>query len=190
MADVPKLDDPIPPWIKYGFKPAATKKTGKFEDPPWCPPPPRKQGEDDAHYYARMKEERERAPRKRSGGAGGWCFAFPDVCYVPGDPPWPFPFPNIGYLKDAVNCATTVFAEGKPLCNETSEIPNTHWDEMGAVGGVSSGTVAQKLQFIEYSSKVFVENKAVPFHGCKTAHNCNNIIGSFNKPGQKKVWVK
>ncbi len=190
MVDIPKPDDPVPPWIRFGFKPAATKKTGSFENPPWFAPTPRKDGETDAQYYKRQKEERERAPRKRSGGAGGWCFAFPDVCFIPTDPPIAIPFPNIGYLKDAVNCAMTVMAEGKPLCTEISEIPVTYWDDIGTVGGVCSGTFKQKVQFIEYSSKVFAENKAVPFHGCRTAHNNNNMIGKFNKPGQKKVWVK
>jgi hypothetical protein len=192
MADErPKPEEQVPPWIRFGLKPAATKKTGSYEDPPWVADVPRKPGEDDGQYAKRNKEERERAPRKRSGGAGGWCFAFPDVCYIPTYPsPTPIPFPNIDYLKDAINCTVTVFAEGKPVCHENSEIPITHWDDPGVVGGVCSGTFKQKVRFIEYSSKVFVENKALVFQGCRTTHNNQNIIGKFNKPGQKKVWAK
>lgn len=53
-----------------------------------------------------------------SGRTGGWCFAFPDICYIPGSPPVPIPVPNIGYLKDAIKCAITVKVENKPMVVE------------------------------------------------------------------------
>ena len=52
-----------------------------------------------------------------------------------------------------------------------------------------AGTVEDKINFLEYSSKVFVEGKAIVYLGVKTAHNKYNAIGKFDKPAQKKVWV-
>ncbi len=186
----PKPEEAIPVWVRFGLKPAATKKTGSYEEPPWFVPLPRNEGESEADYAKRMKEERIRAMRPRGGGFGGWCFAFPDICFIPTDPPIAIPFPNIGYLKDAINGTVLVFAEGKPILHEASQIPVTYWDEMGSVGGICSGTFKQKVDFLEYCAKVFVENKAVVYLGAKTAQNNNNIIGKFIKPGQKKLWVK
>ena len=172
----------------FGMYPAATKKTGSYVDPPMFEPMDKREDESWVEYYARKKEERKRKPRPRKK-TGGWCFAFPDVCFIPGDPPIPFPFPNWGMLADAVMCATTVKVEGKPIVVETSEIPNTKGDEFGTNGGVLSGTFTDKVNFLEYSSKIFVEGKAIVYLTCKTAQNNYNTLGKFVKPAQKKVWV-
>lgn len=175
--------------MMLGMKPAATKKTGSYEGPPPFNPPPRKPEESWAEYHTRRKKEDKRKKRPRKG-SGGWCFAFPDICYVPGAPPIPIPFPNIGYLKDAIKCALTVKVENKPMVLETSEIPMTKWDDPGTVGGVVSGVNMNKINFLEYSSKVFVEGKAVVYLGCKTAQNNYNALGKFVKPAQMKAFVK
>jgi hypothetical protein len=60
---------------------------------------------------------------------------------------------------------------------------------MGSQGGIRSGTVADRVTFLQHSSKVYVKGKAVVYLTCKTAHNNYNAIGKFIKPGQKKVWV-
>ncbi len=176
--------------MRHGMQPAATKKTGSYEDKPLFEPIDKREDETWAEHEQRKQQERKRKRRPRTRKkTGGTCFSFPDLCFLPTVPKVLVPFPNIGYLKDAVKCSVSVMAQNKPIVVETSEIPNTHWDTPGSAGGLISGTVEHKINFLEYSSKVFVEGKAIVYLGVKTAHNKYNAIGKFDKPAQKKVWV-
>lgn len=184
----PEEKEPDDPLLFVVMYPAATKKTGSYVVPPVFVRPKRRPDETVEQFREREKEERRRLPRPRKK-SGGWCFAFPDVCYLPTDPPMPFPFPNWGFLKDAVGCISTVLAEMKPIVVETSEIPFTTGDEPGVRGGVLSGTVASKVTFLEYSSKILITGKSVVYLGCRTAQNNYNIIGKFSAPAQNKIQV-
>lgn len=188
MADEQPGQDQQPNPLLLNLRPAATKKTGSYVEPPRFEPMDKRPEESWAEYHERRKKERKRAPRPRKS-AGGFCFAFPDICFVPGDPPIPLPFPNWGFLKDAVACIETVLIEGKPIVVESSQLPSTTGDEWGSQGGVLSGTVADRVDFLQYSSKVFVQGKALVYLGCKTAQNNYNMLGKFVKPAQKKVWA-
>ena len=179
MADTSQSEELKKPWF-FGMYPAATKKTGSYVDPPVFEPIEGREDESEEAFFERRKEERRRRPRPRKS-QGGWCFAFPDLCWVPGDPSFLLPFPNFGFLKDAIKCIATVKIEGKPVIVQTSEIPKTTGDEFGRKGGLISGTTADKVSFLQYSSKVFVKGKAVVYLGCKTAHNNYNAIGFFTR---------
>lgn len=187
MADQDQAEELKKPWF-FGMYPAATKKTGSYLEPPVFEPIQKREDESWEAFRAREKKERKRRPRPRKK-KGGWCFAFPDICKVPSDPDFLFPFPNMSFLKDAVRCIATVKVEGKPVIVQTSEIPNSTGDEFGRKGGMLSGTVADKTNFLQYSSKVYIKGKAVVYLGCRTAQNNYNTVGKFVKPAQKKVWV-
>lgn len=187
MADTPQSEELQKPWF-FGMYPAATKKTGSYVEPPVLSPIEKRDDESWEAFREREKRERKRRPRPRKG-KGGWCFAFPDLCWVPSDPDFLLPFPNMGFLKDAILCIATVKIEGKPVVVQTSQIPSTTGDEMGRKGGLISGTTADRVSFLEYSSKVFIKGKAVVYLGCRTAQNNYNALGKFVKPAQKKVWV-
>ena len=105
--------------------------------------------------------------------ANGTCLGVPDVCQVPAPPapPIPTPFPNTAMVANATGTSTKVKIENMDVVVETSEIPSSNGDEAGTIGGVVSGTVAQKVVFKLGSSKVKAEGKAMAFLTGVTAHN-------------------
>jgi hypothetical protein len=127
--------------------------------------------------------------------AGGNCLGVPDVCQVPAPPapPVPTPFPNTAMVANASKTSTKVMFENKDAVVETSEIPSSDGDQGGSVGGVVSGTVAQKVVFKLGSSAVKAEGKAVVFQTAMTAHNganANMPAGLVVAVSQAKVLVR
>jgi hypothetical protein len=95
-------------------------------------------------------------------------------------------------VSNASKTSAKVLLENKDAVVETSEIPNSTGDEAGSVGGVVSGTVAQKVVFKLGSSKVLAEGKGMVFQTAMTAHNgasANMPAGLHDSPSQTKVLV-
>jgi hypothetical protein len=106
--------------------------------------------------------------------AGGQCSGMPDTCKVPGPPPVPTPFPNLGQLELAQKTEMKVLIQNMPVIVESSEVPMSQGDEAGAAGGVVSGTIMGPIVFRTASAKVsFGGKKAVPLTAT-SAHNGSN----------------
>jgi uncharacterized Zn-binding protein involved in type VI secretion len=116
--------------------------------------------------------------------ADGMAVAFPDVCLTPAPPgpPVPVPYPNIAQLADATNTSAdggaAVFAGGKPILLENSEIAQSTGDEAGSNGGVSSGGTKGKCTFTTFSQTVKIHGKGVVRFGDTTSQNGGNAVGS------------
>jgi hypothetical protein len=112
--------------------------------------------------------------------AQGICFAFPDVCLTPAPPssPVPIPYPNIGQLSEATGTASTVLAGGNEVVTSNSSIPTTSGDEAGSSGGVTSGTIKGKVEFITFSATVFAEGNNIVRLSDTTTQNDGNAVGT------------
>jgi hypothetical protein len=127
--------------------------------------------------------------------AGGSCLGMPDVCNVPAPPapPIPTPFPNTGMLASATKTCEKVQIECMDVVVETSEIATSSGDEAGTLGGLVSGTFAQKVVFKMGSAKVKAEGKGLAYQSATTAHNGSNPnmpAGLHQAPSQSKVSVQ
>ena len=123
---------------------------------------------------------------------GGQCFVFPDVCKVPGAPPIPTPFPNIGMCQQAKKTTKKVKILNKKCLTKKSEIPRTMGDEAGTVKGIISSTNMDKLKYGKWSGKVKFEGANVVRHLDMTKHNGSNANappGTQVAPSQPKVIV-
>lgn len=96
--------------------------------------------------------------------SGGVSVAFPDVCKTPAPPapPLPIPYPNIAMSSDTAQGSQTVTAEGKPICLANSNFATSTGDEAGSLGGIISGKIKGKAEFVSYSFDVQFEGKNVP----------------------------
>lgn len=96
--------------------------------------------------------------------SNGISTAFPDVCKTPAPPapPIPLPYPNIAMSKDTAQGSTTVQVDGNPIMLQGSNFSMSTGDEPGSVGGVVSGCIKGKAEFILYSFDVQVDGKNVP----------------------------
>lgn len=116
--------------------------------------------------------------------ADGMAMAMPDVCLTPAPPsaPVPVPYPNIAQLADATGTSADggpgVFANGKAILLEGSEIAQSTGDEAGSAGGVTSGTTRGKTEFVTFSATVKVRGKGVVRFGDTTRQNNGNAVGS------------
>lgn len=114
----------------------------------------------------------------------GMAFAFPDVCKTPAPPsaPIPIPYPNIAQLSDASKTSSdggaAVFAGGKAILLEDSEIAQSTGDEAGSVGGITSGTTKGKCTFTSFSKTVKIHGKGIVRFGDTTSQNGGNAVGS------------
>lgn len=66
-------------------------------------------------------------------------------------------YQNIAKSKDAANTAKTVFINGHPVCHKESYFSKSYGSEAGDGGGVKSGTICGKAEFVTSSSNVFIE---------------------------------
>ncbi len=123
---------------------------------------------------------------------GGVCMVFPDVCKVPGAPPVPTPFPNIGQCSQAKKTTKKVKILNKPCLTKKSHIPRTSGDEAGVLKGMISSTHMDKMVYKKYSNKVKFEGSNVVRALDMTAHNGSNANappGAQIAPSQMKVLV-
>jgi hypothetical protein len=89
--------------------------------------------------------------------------AFPDVCKTsaPPAPPIPIPYPNVAMSSDAAQGSKDVEMDGEPIMLQGSNFSTSTGDEAGSAGGVASGTIKGKAEFVLYSFDVKVEGKNV-----------------------------
>jgi len=133
-------------------------------------------------------------PGPISTNAGGMCMAFPDVCKTPMPPagPVPLPYPNIGQLTsaDGGTLSTKVKILNKQVATQKTAIPQSQGDQAGSAGGVTSGTVGDKITYTKGSGKVVIEGDPAVRVLDTTAHNgasANAPSGAQLAPSQAKV---
>jgi hypothetical protein len=77
-----------------------------------------------------------------------------------------------------------VIVNGNPACNKDSIFAVSTGDEPGSCGGVSSGTIKQKAEFITWSANVFFEGKpAVRQNDLMVSNNRNTPPAPVQQPG-------
>ncbi len=110
----------------------------------------------------------------------GKTFFAPDVCLTPtSGGPVPIPYTNIASSADTANGSTSVKIDGSPVMLQDSVFSTSTGDEAGSCGGVGSGVIKGKAQFINYSFDVKIEGKCVPRLGDQMI---GNMSGSANTP--------
>jgi hypothetical protein len=95
--------------------------------------------------------------------SSGICMAMPDVCLTPAPPapPIPIPYPNISQSQDTSGGSSTVKMDGNPIMVKGASFSKSTGDEAGSVGGVMSGMIQGKAEFLNYSFDVTVEGNNV-----------------------------
>lgn len=94
--------------------------------------------------------------------SGGVTIAFPDVCKTPTPAgPVPIPYPNIAKSSDTAKGTKKVKCDGNPVCVKDSNFSMSTGDEAGSVGGVVSGKIKGKAEFVMFSFDVKFEGKNV-----------------------------
>jgi hypothetical protein len=108
--------------------------------------------------------------------SGGITSAFPDVCKTPSPAgPVPIPYPNIAKSSDTAEGASTVSCDGNPPCVKDSNFRISTGDEAGtAGGGVVSGKIKGKAEFVNFSFDVFFDGKNVARALDPMLHNDKN----------------
>jgi len=109
--------------------------------------------------------------------SNGITTAFPDVCLTPAPPapPIPIPYPNIAKSSDTADGTTSVKCDGNPVCVKDSNFSTSTGDEAGnAPGGVASGTIKGKAEFVNVSFDVKFEGKGVARAFDPMLHNNKN----------------
>lgn len=97
----------------------------------------------------------------------------PDVCKTPGKCR-PRVYTNVARSADAAKTASTVFINGHPVCHKGSIFAVSSGDEAGTCGGVSSGTIKGKAEFITASNNVFIEGMPAVRQGDLMVSNNRN----------------
>ncbi len=109
--------------------------------------------------------------------SNGVSIAFPDVCKTPA-PPAPFvpvPYPNIARSSDTAQGTKKVKCDGNPVCVKDSNFSMSTGDEGGtAGGGVVSGKIKGKAEFVMFSFDVKFEGKNVARAFDLMLHNDKN----------------
>ena len=95
--------------------------------------------------------------------SNGITIAFPDVCKTPIPPagPVPIPYPNIAQSSDTASGTSKVKCDGNPTCVKDSNFRMSTGDEPGVAGGVVSGKIKGKAEFVLFSFDVKFEGKNV-----------------------------
>ncbi len=115
-------------------------------------------------------------------GSGG-TVSSPDVCKTPGKCR-PRAYRNVAKSADAAQTAATVFINGHPVCHKDSIFSTSSGDEGGSCGGVRSGTIKGKAEFVTASSNVFIEGvPAVRQGDLMTSNNRNTPPMPLMQPG-------
>ena len=118
-------------------------------------------------------------------GSGG-TVSSPDVCKTP-DKCRPNAYRNVARSADAGQTAATVFINGQPACHKDSIFTTSSGDEGGSCGGVRSGTIKGKAEFITASPNVMIEGvPAVRQGDLMTSNNRNTPPMPLIQPGAGK----
>lgn len=105
--------------------------------------------------------------------SNGVATAFPDVCKTPAPPapPVPIPYPNVAMSSDTAQGSQDVKIDGNPVMLQGSTFAQSTGDEAGVAGGVVSGKIKGKAEFVAYSFDVTIEGKPVPRLGDMMVQN-------------------
>lgn len=107
--------------------------------------------------------------------SSGVSIAFPDTCITPAVPsPVPIPYPNVALSANTAQPSKKVTCDGQGICLSDSSFSLSSGDEAGSQGGVASGVIKNKAEFILYSFDVKVEGKNVPRAFDLMLHNNKN----------------
>ena len=107
--------------------------------------------------------------------SNGVTIAFPDVCLTPSPVgPIPIPYPNIAMASDTAKGTKKVKCDGESTCVKDSNFSMSTGDEAGSAGGVASGKIKGKAEFVLYSFDVKFEGKNVPRAFDIMLHNDKN----------------
>jgi len=107
--------------------------------------------------------------------SNGISIAFPDVCKTPTPAgPIPIPYPNIAMSSDTAQGTTKVKCDGQSTCVKDSNFAMSSGDEAGSAGGVASGKIKGKAEFVLFSFDVQFEGKNVPRAFDIMLHNDKN----------------
>lgn len=92
-------------------------------------------------------------------------------------------FANVAYSKDAKNTATSVLINGHYACHMGSYFAKSYGDEAGS-GGILSGTIGGKANFLSCSQTVFFEGKGVVRQGdLMIANEKNTSVSPLQQKG-------
>jgi uncharacterized Zn-binding protein involved in type VI secretion len=118
--------------------------------------------------------------------SNGVATAFPDVCKTPAPPapPVPIPYPNVAMSADTAQGSSDVKCDGNPIMLQGSNFKMSTGDEAGVAGGVVSGQIKAKAEFVNFSFDVMVEGKPVPRLGDMMVQNKG---GAPNTPPMPEV---
>ncbi len=86
----------------------------------------------------------------------------------------PVAYQNIALSKDATNTSQNICSNGYPLCHKQSYFSKSIGDEAGNGGGINSGTINGKAEFLTYSSNVFFNGIAAVRDQDKMVSNSGN----------------
>ena len=111
-------------------------------------------------------------------GSGAISTIFPDVCKTPSPAgPIPIPYPNIGQSSNTASGPTSVKTDGQMPMTKGANYTMSSGDEAGSAGGVMSGKIKGKCEFMMYSFDVKFEGKNVCRLGDPLFHNEKNGMG-------------
>lgn len=114
----------------------------------------------------------------------------PDVCNTPVPMgPVAVPYPNLAMPSSGKPKTKKVFISGSLACMKNTKFTPTTGDEPGTLGGIVSGTIQEKAEFITASTKTKLEGQPAVFQGCTTTHNNANTTGSVSACGQAVVII-
>lgn len=118
--------------------------------------------------------------------SNGVATAFPDVCKTPAPPapPVPIPYPNVAMSADTAQGSADVKCDGNPIMLQGSNFKMSTGDEAGVAGGVVSGQIKAKAEFVNFSFDVVIEGKPVPRLGDMMVQNKG---GAPNTPPMPEV---
>ncbi len=115
-------------------------------------------------------------------GSGG-VLTTSDVCKTPRKCR-PRNYTNVAVSVDSAKTASSVFINGNPACHKDSIFSKSTGDEPGSCGGVKSGTIKQKAEFVTASNNVFIEGKpAVRQFDLMVSNNRNTPPAPLQQPG-------
>lgn len=107
----------------------------------------------------------------------------PDVCKTPKKCK-PKTYSNVALSANSAKTASTVLVNGNPVCHKDSIFAISSGDEPGSCGGVVSGTIKQKAEFITFSDNVTFEGKpAVRQLDLMVSNNRNTPPVPLQQPG-------
>ncbi len=118
-------------------------------------------------------------------GSGGTVTS-PDVCKTPRRCR-PQVYTNVAKSADAVQTAGSVLINGHPACHKDATFAVSSGDEPGTCGGVASGTIKGKAEFVTYSPNVLIEGvPAARQTDLMTSNNKNTPPMPLMQPGAGK----